>query len=140
MLVAAANLPCGYQADKNRECRCSAPQIQRYRSKISGPLLDRIDLHIEAPTLQIQELRSTEVGEASATIRARCIAARKRQKERFNKEGASATRNNAQMSHREIREYCTLDTAQGDLLQQAMEQLSSPREPTTEFSSGAHDC
>jgi magnesium chelatase family protein len=125
MLVAAMNpCPCGYQADKNRECRCSAPQIQRYRSKISGPLLDRIDIHIEAPTLQIQELRSTDVGEASATIRARCIAARKRQKERFDKEDASITRNNAQMSHREIREYCSLDTAQGDLLQQAMEQLS----------------
>ena len=99
-------------------------QIQRYRSKISGPLLDRIDLHIEAPTLQIQELRSSEVGESSAIIRARCIAARKRQKQRFDSDAPSATRSNTQMTHREIREHCALDIAQGDLLQQAMEQLS----------------
>ena len=66
MLVAAMNpCPCGYTGDRSRECRCTVPQIQRYRSKISGPLLDRIDLHIEAPSLRIEELRNSEIGESS---------------------------------------------------------------------------
>jgi magnesium chelatase family protein len=77
MLVAAMNpCPCGYTGDPSRECRCTVPQIQRYRSKISGPLLDRIDLHIEAPSLRIEELRNSEPGESSGLMRARCESAR----------------------------------------------------------------
>lgn len=121
MLVCAMNpCPCGYTGDSSRECRCSVPQIQRYRSKISGPLLDRIDIHVEAPALRIEELRNTAPGESSASIRARCESARSVQQERFS--GGSGC--NARMSHAEIRKFCEINKEQGDLLQQAMEQLS----------------
>ena len=121
MLVSAMNpCPCGYLGDPKHECRCTPPQIQRYRSKISGPLLDRIDLHIEAPALSITELRSEQPGEASARMRGRVDAARARQHARFT--GTKIT-SNARMSHAQIRRHCAIDPALGDLLQQAMEQL-----------------
>ncbi|HVU34135.1 MAG TPA: ATP-binding protein [Opitutaceae bacterium] len=112
--------PCGYLGDKKHECRCSPTQIQRYRARISGPLLDRIDLHIEAPALSIAELRTDGTGEPSAAIRARVAAARQRQTGRFA--GTKATAN-ARMSHAQIRKHCAIESALGDLLQQAMEQL-----------------
>lgn len=125
MLIAAMNpCPCGYTSDGSRECRCTVPQIQRYRSKISGPLLDRIDIHIEAPSLKIEELRDTQPGESSAVMRERCEAARKRQSLRFEENDSSSERCNAQMSHSQIRRFCAIDKEQGDLLQRAMEQLS----------------
>jgi magnesium chelatase family protein len=125
MLVAAMNpCPCGYTGDPSRECRCTVPQIQRYRSKISGPLLDRIDLHIEAPSLRIEELRSTQPGESSEVMRARCKAARTIQSERFRETDLASDRCNARMSHSQIRKHCAINKEQGDLLQQAMEQLS----------------
>jgi magnesium chelatase family protein len=125
MLVAAMNpCPCGYTGDPSRECRCTVPQIQRYRSKISGPLLDRIDLHIEAPSLQIEELRNSEPGESSGLMRARCESARALQNLRFEKTELAANRCNARMSHSQIRKHCEINKEQGDLLQQAMEQLS----------------
>jgi len=124
MLVCAMNpCPCGYTGDSSRECRCTVPQIQRYRSRISGPLLDRIDIHVEAPALRIEELRNTKPGEDSATLRARCEAARERQQARFTGSASSAARCNARMNHAEIRRHCVIDQAQGDLLQNAMEQL-----------------
>ena len=122
MLVAAMNpCPCGYLGDKRHECRCSPTQIQRYRARISGPLLDRIDIHIDAPALSLTELRSGQLGESSATVRDRTERARHRQQVRFA--GTSVTAN-ARMTHRQIRQHCEIDTALGDLLQQAMEQLS----------------
>lgn len=122
MLVAAMNpCPCGYLGDTKHECRCSPSQIQRYRSRISGPLLDRIDIHIEAPALSISELRTEQVGETSATMRARVQAARDRQLARLA--GTKVT-NNARMSHAQIRTHCAIDAAMGDLLQRAMEELS----------------
>lgn len=122
MLVAAMNpCPCGYLGDAKHECRCSPTQIQRYRARISGPLLDRIDLHIEAPALSIGELRREGAGESSETIRERVQEARRRQLVRFH---GSKTVCNARMSHKQIREACVIDAAMGDLLQQAMEQLS----------------
>ena len=125
MMVCAMNpCPCGYTGDQSRECRCSVPQIQRYRSKISGPLLDRIDIHIEAPSLRIDELRSTKTGESSANMRTRCETARALQITRFAENSDTATRCNARMSHSEIRTHCAINTEQGDLLQQAMEQLA----------------
>jgi magnesium chelatase family protein len=125
MMVCAMNpCPCGYTGDSARECRCSVPQIQRYRSKISGPLLDRIDIHIEAPSLRIEELRSTKPGETSLVIRKRCEAARTVQNARFATNADASTRCNARMSHSEIRKHCAINKAQGDLLQQAMEQLA----------------
>ena len=122
MLVAAMNpTPDGYTGTEGRESRSTPAQIQRYRSKISGPLLDRIDIHVEAPALSIDELRSEKEGETSETIRGRVVNARKVQLARFT--GTSATAN-ARMSHRQIREHCHLDKDLGDLLQNAMEELS----------------
>jgi magnesium chelatase family protein len=133
MLVAAMNpCPCGYLGDPRHECRCTPAQIQRYRSRISGPLLDRIDIHIEAPALGIAELRNEAPGEPSSAIRARVQAARDRQLARFktpaNASPASSLSavitTNARMTHAQIRKHCAIDSALGDMLQQAMEQLS----------------
>ncbi len=122
MLVAAMNpTPDGYTGGEGRESRSTPAQIQRYRSRISGPLLDRIDIHVEAPALSIDELRAERPGEASADIRGRIVTARNRQLERFSGTRVTA---NARMSHRQIRDHCSLDSALGDLLQNAMEELS----------------
>lgn len=122
MLVAAMNpCPCGYLGDAKHECRCSPSQIQRYRNRISGPLLDRIDIHVEAPALSFAELRTTQAGETSAAMRARVEQARCVQRGRF---ATSRTVANARMSQAQIKKHCHLEPALGDLLQQAMEQLS----------------
>jgi len=121
MLVAAMNpCACGYLGDPRHECRCSPAQIQRYRARISGPLLDRIDLHVEAPSLTIEELRQTRPGEPSAAVRARVEAARLRQRARFT---GTRTTVNARMTQAQIRAHATPDASLGRLLQQAMEQL-----------------
>jgi len=122
MLVAAMNpCPCGYLGDTRRECRCSPTQIQRYRSRISGPLLDRIDIHVDAPALTLTELRSSQPGEDSATIRNRVETARARQHERYR---GTKTVANARMTQAQIATHCAIDPALGDLLQRAMEQLN----------------
>ncbi len=122
MLVAAMNpCPCGYLGDPRHECRCTPTQIQRYRARISGPLLDRIDLHVEAPALALADLRTAGSGEASAPIRERVAAARRRQHARF---AGSRVTSNARMTRAQIRRHCLVAPALGDLLQQAMEQLS----------------
>jgi magnesium chelatase family protein len=122
MLVAAMNpCPCGYLGDARHECRCSPTQIQRYRARISGPLLDRIDIHIEAPAVTISELRNAAPGEDSAALSARVQTARNRQLVRYK---GTRTAANARMTHPQIREHIPLDSTLGDLLQQAMEQLS----------------
>ena len=113
--------PCGYLGDTKRECRCSPVQVQRYRARISGPLLDRIDLHIEAPSLSLTELRNEQPGETSAAMRERVDASRTRQHARFA--GTKIT-SNSRMTHAQIRKHCVIDSTLGDLLQQAMEQLS----------------
>jgi magnesium chelatase family protein len=112
--------PCGYLGDTKHECRCTPTQIQRYRARISGPLLDRIDLHIEAPALSLAELRSDKSGEGSTAMRERVQAARSRQHARFAGTRITA---NARMTHAQIRKHCAVDATLGDLLQQAMEQL-----------------
>ncbi len=125
MLVSAMNpCPCGYLGDPRHNCQCSEQQIHRYRSRISGPLLDRIDIHVEAPALAIEELRKTENGESSAAMRERVTAARERQLVRFTNNPPTVPRVNARMSHREIRAHCHLTTELGDRLQQAMKRLS----------------
>lgn len=122
MLVAAMNpTPDGYTGAEGRESRSTPAQIQRYRSKISGPLLDRIDIHVEAPALSIEELRTEKEGESSASIRERVMAAREIQIDRFR---GTAARANSRMSHRQIRKHCELNKGLGDLLQNAMEELS----------------
>lgn len=129
MLVAAMNpTPSGYSEKDGREVHASPAQIQRYRAKISGPLLDRIDIHIEAPALSFEELRSSQPGESSATMRSRILAARNIQSERFKQDCSSSkngkqAHNNARMSHQQIRKFCAIDKSLGDLLQRAMEEL-----------------
>ena len=121
MLVAAMNpCPCGYLGDSRRECRCSPAQIQRYRARISGPLLDRIDLHVEAPSLGIEELRETRAAEPSTAMRERIERAHERQRARF---AGTRTAANARMSHGQLRKHCIVDVALGRLLQEAMDPL-----------------
>lgn len=121
MLVAAMNpCPCGYLGDKSRQCRCSPVQIQRYRARLSGPLLDRIDIHVEAPALSIDELRAAAPGESSAAMRERITAAREIQKRRF---AGTTLRCNAGMTSKILREVCALTAEQGVILQRAMEKL-----------------
>ncbi|HLI02817.1 MAG TPA: YifB family Mg chelatase-like AAA ATPase [Terracidiphilus sp.] len=122
MLAAAMNpCPCGYFNDKSRECLCTPPMIQRYVAKVSGPLLDRIDIHIEVPAVQYKELRGGAAAEGSAQIRARVMAARERQRERFRKHGETIYAN-AQMTTRQIRAYCELGADAERLLERAMQQ------------------
>jgi magnesium chelatase family protein len=122
MLAAAMNpCPCGYFNDKSRECLCTPPMIQRYVAKVSGPLLDRIDIHIEVPAVQYKELRGGAAAEGSAEIRARVMAARERQRQRFKKAGEKIY-SNAQMTTRQIRAHCELGADAERLLERAMQQ------------------
>ena len=122
MLAAAMNpCPCGYFNDKSRECLCTPPMIQRYVAKISGPLLDRIDIHIEVPAVQYKELRGGAAAEGSAQIRGRVMAAREHQRTRFKKHGETIYAN-SQMSTRQIRAYCELGADAERLLERAMQQ------------------
>ncbi|MDZ7374884.1 MAG: YifB family Mg chelatase-like AAA ATPase [candidate division KSB1 bacterium] len=122
MLAAAMNpCPCGYLTDPHHECTCSLPQIQRYRSRISGPLLDRIDIHIEVPAVPYEDLAGKPTGEPSEVIRRRVIQARQRQLERFRN-----YRNifcNAHMQTREIRKFCQIGPESQQLLRLAMTKL-----------------
>jgi magnesium chelatase family protein len=129
MLVAAMNpCPCGFYTDPRRACRCSTTQIAHYRSKISGPLLDRIDIHIEVPAARYQELSSTLPAESSAQIKERVNKARGIQEGRFKSEGIFY---NAQMSHKQVRKFCALGKEEGELLKMAMTELN--------FSARAYD-
>ena len=122
MLAAAMNpCPCGYFNDRSRECHCTPPLIQRYISKISGPLLDRIDIHIDVPAVNYKELRAGSGPEGSAQIRERVIKARERQLDRFAAAGEKIYCN-AQMAPKQIRAYCDLTTDCERLLERAMQQ------------------
>ena len=124
MLIAAMNpCPCGYQGDPKRTCRCSLSQIARYRSRISGPLLDRIDLHVEAPSLTIKEIQSKQLGESSKSIRQRCQQARHKQTQRFSQKPHAYQQCNAHMSSQELKTHCYLNETQMQLLHDAMNQL-----------------
>ena len=129
MLAAAMNpCPCGFFNDPSRECTCTPPLIQRYVSKISGPLLDRIDIHIDMPAVRFQELRQEAGGETSDAIRTRVIKTRERQLERYQGEKIYC---NAQMSSRQIRKYCNIAPDSERLLESAMSRLG--------LSARAHD-
>ncbi len=122
MLAAAMNpCPCGYFNDKSRECHCTPPLIQRYVAKVSGPLLDRIDIHIEVPTVQYRELRGGAASESSAMIRGRVLKARGLQRERFSS-AKEKIYSNAQMGTRQIRAFCELGADAEKLLERAMQQ------------------
>jgi magnesium chelatase family protein len=122
MLASAMNpCPCGYYTDPNKECTCSPPLIQKYMSKISGPLLDRIDIHIEVPAVKYKELSAEVTGEKSEIIRERVISAREIQLRRFSELEHIYT--NGDMGSKEIRQYCKLDLAGEELLKMAMTKL-----------------
>ncbi len=121
-LVAAMNpCPCGYYGHPTRECRCTATQVQKYLSHISGPLLDRIDIHIEVPAIEYKDMTSDASGEASSVIRKRVIAARHVQAERFQHVKSLSV--NADMGTREVRKYCQIDKEGQALLKSAMDQM-----------------
>jgi magnesium chelatase family protein len=123
MLAAAMNpCPCGYFNDRSRECHCTQPMIQRYMSKISGPLLDRIDIHIDVPAVNYKEMRSSSEPESSAAIRERVLRARERQLARFSGKGREKLYCNAQMTPRQIRAFCDLSNDCERLLERAMTQ------------------
>lgn len=121
MLIAAMNpCHCGHLGDPLHPCVCSASQIQKYRARVSGPLLDRIDIHIEVPAVKFKELSSDRTKETSFEIRKRVVAAREIQKERFHKDGIFC---NSQLKPRHFRKYCELDTSTRKLISLAMEKL-----------------
>ena len=122
MFVAAMNpCPCGYLGDSRHRCRCSAADVTRYRKKISGPLLDRFDMVIEVPPVDPASLLSRPDGESSAAIRARVVAARAKQAERYAGTGVVC---NARLSSKMLRKYCSLSPSQHEMLLVAVEQLS----------------
>jgi magnesium chelatase family protein len=121
MLIAAMNpCPCGFLGDRVRPCICSAMQIQRYRGKVSGPLLDRIDLHIEVPAVPFRDLAAEEQAEDSEAIRNRVLAARNMQTQRYQE---SRTHCNAQLRPGQLRKYCRLDRSGQVLIEQAVSRL-----------------
>jgi len=111
---------CGFFNDPTRECKCTPMQIQRYVSKISGPLLDRIDIHIDVPAVKFKELASETPSESSAEIRQRVVRARQVQQERFAGEKLFS---NAQMTPRLIRKHCRIDSSSKALLENAITRL-----------------
>jgi magnesium chelatase family protein len=128
MLIAALNpCPCGYRNDPRRQCNCTVPQVEKYMSKISGPLLDRIDMHIEVPAVAYQDLSAVALGTSSAVMREAVVSARVIQRSRFD----GTARNNAHMTPRQLRAHCKLDADCANLLRAAMAELG--------LSARAHD-
>jgi magnesium chelatase family protein len=126
--------PCGYYGDSVKACTCSASTVTKYQKRISGPLLDRIDIHIEVPRVEYEKLSDDRLGEPSSAIQARVEAARQRQRERFavemppageavNNNGAAPVQSNADMRPAEMRQYCVLDDTCRALMRTAMSQL-----------------
>ncbi len=130
MLIAAANpCPCGYRSDPRRNCNCTPPQIEKYMGRISGPLMDRIDIHIEVPSVPFDELStSVSAGTTSEQMRDEVLRAREQQRERFAR---GPVRYNAQMTSRQVREHCRLDRTCQQMLRQSVEEMG--------LSARAHD-
>ncbi|XOF35043.1 MAG: YifB family Mg chelatase-like AAA ATPase [Candidatus Electrothrix sp. YB6] len=122
MLVAAMNpCPCGFLGDKVKKCTCTPIRVQRYRNQLSGPLLDRIDMHVEVPPVQVEELSSRQPGESSQSIRERVNQARRVQQQRFAAE--PSVNCNAQMGSRQLEAFCPLDRPGSALLNSAIDRL-----------------
>jgi len=120
-LVASQNpCPCGYSSDPERRCICTPMQVANYKKKVSGPLLDRIDLHVEVPRVKFEKLSHDELAESSAKVRERVEAARERQRARFKN---SSYQTNSEMKNKDIKEFCKLNDASIDLLRQAVTQM-----------------
>jgi magnesium chelatase family protein len=123
MLVAAMNpCPCGHYGDTRRECRCNPAQVLKYRSRLSGPLLDRIDLHVDVPAMELKDLTTVQDGESSSAIRERVTLARLRQQRRFAGEPYISA--NARMGPRLLRKHCTLEPDSAELLRRAVGALN----------------
>jgi magnesium chelatase family protein len=112
--------PCGYFGDPTHECSCSPATVTRYQKRISGPLLDRIDIHVDVPRVDYAKLTDQRLGEPSEAVRVRVEAARERQRLRFAGSGLAC---NADMRPAEVRTYCALDEAGNALIKAAMSQL-----------------
>jgi magnesium chelatase family protein len=127
MLIASMNpCPCGYFGDPTQECTCSLSIVSRYQKRISGPLLDRIDIHVEVPRVEYEKLSDDRLGEPSAAIRLRVEVARERQRARFadtETHGGLSLQCNADMGPAEVRQFCPVDAAGKSLLKAAMQQL-----------------
>ncbi len=122
-LIAAMNpCPCGYYGDTMKPCTCAPAVVTKYQKRISGPLLDRIDIHIEVPRVDYQKLSSDRLGESSAEIRQRVEKARQVQRERFTESSAIAC--NADMRIAEVRKFCKLDETSESLMRSAMNQMN----------------
>ena len=122
MLVAAMNpCPCGYYGDHSRECSCTPVHIQRYQSRLSGPLLDRIDMHVEVPPVKVKDLEQMNPGNSSAMMRESVIKAREVQQKRF--EDDKDVYNNGQMGTAQVKKYCQLDTRGSEILFQSIERF-----------------
>lgn len=129
ILIAAMNpCPCGYLGDAKRACKCAPVQIEKYLGRVSGPLLDRIDLHVEVPAVPFDELTAKADGRSSAVMREQVLTARKKQRERFQDDGTMV---NGKMTGRLIRHHCQLDSAGAELLRNAIDDLG--------LSARAHD-
>jgi magnesium chelatase family protein len=129
MLVAALNpCPCGYRTDPRRACNCTPPQIERYMSKISGPLLDRIDIHIEVPSAEYKDLAGSAAGTSSETMRAQVAAAREQQRRRYQNDPDLY---NAKLKSKLLRQFCQLDAAGIELMRSSVNELG--------LSARAHD-
>jgi magnesium chelatase family protein len=121
MLVGAMNpCPCGYYGDPFRECTCSSGEISRYRKRISGPLMDRVDIFVEVPHIDYERLTDDRAGESSEKVRARVDAARRFQQERFKEAGLTC---NAEMTPADVKKFCQVEPSARGLLQAAMKQL-----------------
>ncbi|NTW18049.1 MAG: YifB family Mg chelatase-like AAA ATPase [Syntrophaceae bacterium] len=121
MLVAAMNpCPCGYYGDQARVCRCAPQQIRQYQARISGPLLDRIDIHIEVPSVRYKDLTGKSAGESSGAIKVRIERSRRIQNKRF---AGERTQCNARMSDRQIKAFCSVDDDSQKLMEMAIEKL-----------------
>ena len=122
MLVAAMNpCPCGYLGDSTNDCRCSMPQIHRYRSRVSGPLLDRIDIHVEAPAVKVEDLQNEVAGESSFEMRTRIEKCRRIQTKRFANKNISS---NSDIGHKMLSEVCQIGKKEASTLKYAMNELS----------------
>jgi magnesium chelatase family protein len=124
-LIAAMNpCPCGYYGDSQKPCTCASAMVTKYQKRISGPLLDRIDIHIEVPRVDYEKLSGDRVGESSAAIRARVQSARDIQNKRFSKNGSTDIICNADMRVGEVRQFCKLQDEGQSLMRAAMTQLN----------------
>jgi magnesium chelatase family protein len=129
MLIAAMNpCPCGYYSDPRRPCKCTPPQIERYLSRISGPLIDRIDIHVSVPAVPFDDLRRQKMGTGSSTLREQVVKARQVQRQRFGEDNNLL---NGRMGPRLVRKHCPLNAECEQLLKQSMTELG--------LSARAHD-